>query len=168
VDVKGIGILVRGPSGSGKSETVLGLIERGASLVADDVVHFRALEGRELIGSAPEMSRYHMEVRGLGIINVPGVFGIGTMRLEKRLDMVIELLPTSDLNEVDRVGIRRKSYQILGIRVPLVEVPVAPGRDIPMLVEVAALDAKLRSMGHDSALEFNKKLLKMMKDKRIN
>ena len=90
------------------------------------------------------------------------------MRLEKRLDMVIELLPTSDLNEVDRVGIRRQSYQILGIRVPLVEVPVAPGRDIPMLVEVAALDAKLRSMGHDSALEFNKKLLKMMKDKRIN
>ncbi len=166
VDVMGIGILIRGASGTGKSETVLSLLRRGASLVSDDMVYFRNFEGREIIGEAPELGQNHMEVRGLGIINVPALFGVGTVRTEKRLDLVITLRPADMMNEVDRIGLDRGYYNLLGMKVPHVELPVAPGRDIAQLVEVAALDQKLKSLGHDSAVEFNKKLLKMMRERR--
>ena len=166
VDAMGIGILIRGASGTGKSETVLSLVRRGASLVADDMVHVRNIEGRELIGTPMELGRSHMEVRGLGIVNVPALFGIGSIRTEKRLDLVVTLRKAEDMNEVDRIGLDRKYYPLLGIKVPLVEIPVAPGRDIAQLVEVAALDQKLKALGHDSAIEFNKKLLKMMRERR--
>ncbi|MFK5922944.1 MAG: HPr(Ser) kinase/phosphatase [Verrucomicrobiota bacterium] len=166
VDVMGIGILIRGASGTGKSETVLSLLRRGASLVSDDMVYFRNFEGREIIGEAPELGQNHMEVRGLGIINVPALFGVGTIRTEKRLDLVITLRPADMMNEVDRIGLDRGYYNLLGMKVPHVELPVAPGRDIAQLVEVAALDQKLKSLGHDSAVEFNKKLLKMMRERR--
>ena len=168
VDTMGIGILIRGASGTGKSETVLSLVRRGASLVADDVVHVRNIEGRELIGAPMELGRSHMEVRGLGIINVPALFGIGSIRTEKRLDLVITLRPAEDLHDVDRIGLDRKTYTLLGLKVPHVEIPVAPGRDTAQLVEVAALDQKLKTLGHDSAIEFNKKLLKMMRDRRTS
>ncbi|MFV1994067.1 MAG: HPr(Ser) kinase/phosphatase [Verrucomicrobiales bacterium] len=168
VDVRGIGILIRGPSGCGKSESVLGLLARGASLVADDLVQFRNVEGREILGRAHELGRNHMEVRGLGIINVPALFGVGTIRLEKRLDLVITLRPLEDLNELERTGLDRKRFHLLGLRIPHVELPVAPGRDIAQLIEVAALDQKMKSFGHDSSLDFNKKLLKIMRNKRIN
>jgi HPr kinase/phosphorylase len=166
VDVMGIGILIRGASGTGKSETVLGLLRRGASLVADDTVRLRNIEGREIIGTAPDLGRTHMEVRGLGIINVAALFGIGTFRTEKRLDLVISLRPSEELNDVDRTGLDRKTYTLLGMKLPLIELPVAPGRDMAQLIEVAALDQKLKSLGHDSAVEFNKKLLKMMRERR--
>ncbi len=168
VDVKGIGVLIRGESGAGKSEAVLGLLERGASLVADDVVRLRSLEGRELVGTALEVGRYHMEVRGLGIINVPAMFGASSMRMEKRLDVVVTLRPLEALDEVERVGVRKRKYDILGIKVPHVVLPVAPGRDMARLVEVAALDQKLKTFGHDSAVEFDKKLLKTLAEKRKN
>lgn len=166
VDVMGIGILIRGDSGTGKSETVLALLRRGASLVADDLVRFRNIEGREIIGTAPELGRSHMEVRGLGIINVAALFGIGTFRTEKRLDLVVTLRHSEDMDGVDRVGLDRKHFSLLGMKMPLVELPVAPGRDMAQLIEVAALDQKLKSVGHDSAVEFNKKLLKMMRERR--
>jgi HPr kinase/phosphorylase len=168
VDVQGIGVMVRGNSGTGKSECVLGLIDRGASLVADDVTRFRAIEGRELIGSAPSAGRYHMEVRGLGIINVPAIFGAASMRVEKRLDLVVTLKPVEEAGDIERVGIRKKTYEILGIRIPHVELLVAPGRDMAGLVEVAALDQKLKTFGHDSAVEFDKKLLKIMAERRLS
>ncbi|MCB1231395.1 MAG: HPr(Ser) kinase/phosphatase [Verrucomicrobiae bacterium] len=166
VDVMGIGILIRGDSGSGKSETVLALLRRGASLVSDDTVRLRNLENRELIGTAPELGRTHMEVRGLGIINVAALFGIGTFRTEKRLDLVVTLKPSEELENLDRSGLDRKHLNLLGLRIPHVELPVAPGRDMAQLIEVAALDQKLKSLGHDSAVEFNKKLLKMMRERR--
>lgn len=166
VDTMGIGILIRGASGTGKSETVLSLVRRGASLVADDVVQFRNIEGRELIGSPIELGRSHMEVRGLGIINVPALFGVGSIRTEKRLDLVISLRHADDMNEMDRIGLDRKTFTLLGLKVPHVELPVAPGRDTAQLVEVAALDQKLKALGHDSAIEFNKKLLKKMRERR--
>ena len=168
VDVRGIGILVRGSSGCGKSEAVLGLLERGASIVADDLVQFRGIEGREIIGMAPDLGRNHMEVRGLGIINVGALFGIGSIRLEKRLDLVITLQPVDEMEEIERVGLEKKIFPLLGLKIPHVELPVGPGRDMAKLIEVAALDQKLKSFGHDSAVEFNKKLLKIMRDKRIN
>jgi len=118
VDILGIGTLVRGSSGIGKSECVLGLIERGHSLVSDDVTRLRAIEGRELIGTAPDLTRYHMEVRGLGIIDVTAIFGIGSVRSEKRLDLIVTLKDWQELEEVDRIGLEQEYYEILGILCP--------------------------------------------------
>jgi len=162
VDILGIGVLIRGKSGIGKSECVLGLIERGHSLVADDVTRMTSLEGRELMATAPELTRNHMEVRGIGIINVANIFGIGSIRIEKRLDLVVTLKDWHELEEVDRIGLDRESYEILGLQVPHVTIPVKPGRDIARLIEVAAMDQKLKGLGQNSAVEFNNKLLNLM------
>ena len=166
VDIMGIGTLVRGSSGVGKSECVLGLIERGYSLVSDDITRFRAMEGRELIGTSPELTRCHMEVRGLGIINVMSIFGIGSIRTEKRLDLIVTLKDWQELEEVDRIGLDQEYYEILGVLVPHVTVPVRVGRDLARLVEVAALDQKLKSMGQNSAVAFNQKLMHSMELKK--
>src|SRR6202045_4359213 len=162
VDILGIGVLIRGASGIGKSECVLGLIERGYSLVADDVTRITSLEGRELMATAPDLTRNHMEVRGIGIINVASVFGIGSIRIEKRLDLVVTLEEWESVKEIERVGIERESYQILGLKVPHVTIPVRPGRDIARLIEVAAMDQKLKGLGQNSAVDFNAKLLNLM------
>ena len=166
VDIMGIGVLIRGSSGIGKSECVLGLIERGYSLVSDDITRFRNLEGRELIGNSKELTRFHMEVRGIGIINVAAVFGAGSVRPEKQLNLVVTLKDWHDVEEIDRLGIDRETYEILGIPIPHVTIPVKSGRDLARLVEVAALDHKLKSMGHDTAREFNERLLRAMKPAR--
>jgi HPr kinase/phosphorylase len=147
VDILGVGVLIRGVSGIGKSESVLQLIERGYSLVADDV------------------TRYHMEVRGIGIINVASIFGIGAVRVEKRLDLVVTLKDWNDMEEVDRTGLDREFYEILDIKVPHITIPVRPGRDLARLIEVAAMDQKLKSLGSNAALEFNTKLLNLMEKK---
>jgi HPr kinase/phosphorylase len=162
VDILGVGVLIRGSSGVGKSEAVLGLIERGYSLVADDVTRVKSVEGRELMATAPELTRYHMEVRGIGIINVVSIFGIGAIRIEKRLDLVLTLKDWQELEEVDRIGLDREIYEILKIQVPHVTIPVRPGRDIARLIEVAAMDQKLKGMGLNSAVEFNEKFLGLM------
>ncbi|MDQ6623473.1 MAG: HPr(Ser) kinase/phosphatase [Verrucomicrobiota bacterium] len=162
VDVLGVGVLIRGASGVGKSEAVLGLIERGYSLVADDVTRIKSFEGRELMCTAPELTRYHMEVRGIGIINVAAIFGIGSIREEKRLDLVVTLKDWNELEEVDRIGLDREFYEVLTLKVPHVTIPVRPGRDTARLVEVAAMDQKLKSVGRNSAVEFNEKLLNLM------
>ncbi len=166
VDILGIGVLIRGASGVGKSECVLGLIERGYSLVSDDVTRIKSLEGRELMATAPDLTRYHMEVRGIGIINVVSVFGIGAIRIEKRLDLVVTLKDWQELEEVDRIGLDREVYEILKIQVPHITIPVRPGRDIARLIEVAAMDQKLKGLGLNSALEFNNKLIGLMEAQR--
>jgi len=168
VDVLGVGILIRGDSGSGKSECVLSLLRRGASLVADDLVIMRNIENREIIATALELGRSHMEVRGLGIINVGALFGVGSIRMEKRLDLVVSLKTGEDMGQVDRLGIDQKRFSLLGLSMPEVELPVVAGRDIAQLIEVAALEQKLRGFGLNSAVEFNKNLLKFMRDQRIN
>ena len=161
VDYRGIGVLVMGKSGAGKSETAIGLLEKGAALVADDMVHVKGLGG-ELIASSPELSRGFIEMRGIGIINVANLYGLSAIRPKKRLDMIVTLKGQADLNEVDRLGIKRKQFEILGIKVPNVEIPVAPGRDTARLVSVAALDLQLRKLGYDMADEFNQRLLAKM------
>src|SRR3989440_6995277 len=128
-DILGVGVLIRGTSGIGKSESVLQLIERGYSLVADDVTRITSLEGRELMATAPEMTRYHMEVRGIGIINVASVFGIGAIRVEKRLDMVVTLKDWNEMEEVDRTGLDREFYEILDIKMPHVTILLRTARD---------------------------------------
>ncbi len=165
MEVQGVGLLIRGSSGVGKSECVLGLIERGYSLIADDVTRLKSIEGRELIGSAPELTRNHIEVRGLGIINVAAIFGVKSIRLEKRLDLVVTLKDWSEIEEIDRIGLETEHYRILGIDVPHVTIPVRVGRDVSRLVEVAALDQKLKSLGQNCAMEFNQRLLRAMKSR---
>ena len=166
VDVLGMGTLIRGASGIGKSECVLGLIERGYSIVSDDITRFRSMEGLELLGMSDPLSRYHMEVRGIGIINIASIFGVGAVRREKRLDFVVTLKDWHEVEDVDRIGLDRDTYEILGIKVPHVTLPVRSGRDLGRLVEVAALDQKLKDMGENSAVEFNQKLLHMISERR--
>ncbi len=163
MDIMGVGTLICGASGIGKSECVLGLIERGYSLVSDDMTRFRAVEGRELIGTSPELTRYHMEVRGIGIINVSAIFGAGAIRMEKKLDLMVTLKDWQDMEEVDRIGLDQVYADILGIKVPEITIPVKVGRDLGRLIEVAALDCKLKSLGRNSAVEFNQRLLDSMK-----
>src|SRR5438045_6746494 len=136
VDILGVGVLIRGASGIGKSECVLGLIERGYSLVADDVTRITMLEGRELMATAPALTRNHMEVRGIGIIDVSKVFGIGSIRVEKRLDLVVTLKDWQEVDEVDRIGLDREYYESLALRVPHVPIPGRPGLDMARVIEV--------------------------------
>jgi HPr kinase/phosphorylase len=163
VDILGIGVLIRGESGIGKSESVLALLERGYSLVSDDVTRIRLIEGRDLIGTSSETTRYHMEIRGLGIINVPAVFGVAAVRPEKNVNLVVTLMDWNKMENVDRIGLERQTYTILGIALPLIVIPVRPGRDIARLIEVAALDQKLKSLGHNAAREFNERLIERMR-----
>ena len=158
VDFRGVGVLIMGDSGVGKSEIALGLLERGGALVADDLVTIKNVNG-ELTASSKEFSRGFIEMRGIGIINVANVFGLGSIRVEKRLDLVITLKPYADLNKVDRLGVNRKTYTILDKEITHVEIPVAPGRDTTRLVAVTCLDQQLRNMGYDMAAEFNQRLL---------
>ena len=165
VDMRGVGVLIIGKSGSGKSETAIGLLERGASLVADDMVRVKYVGG-ELVATSPDLSRGYMEIRGIGIVNVANLYGLASIRPDKRLDLVVTLKPYADLNEVDRLGMQQKTHEILGQQVSHVEIPVAPGRDTARMVTIAALDQQLRRLGYNMADEFNQRLLNhMAKDK---
>lgn len=161
VDYRGIGILIMGRSGSGKSETAIGLLEKGAALVADDVVYI-SQKGGELLTRSKDFARGYLEMRGIGIINVANLYGLSAIRPEKKLDLVVELKPETDLNKVDRLGLEQKKYRILDTNVPFIEIPVAPGRDTARLVGVAALDLQLRKGGFNMADEFNQRLLEQM------
>lgn len=167
VDVQGIGVLVQGKSGCGKSESVIGLLQRGASLVADDAVRLRLIEEREIIGSAPEMTRNMIEIRGLGILNVAALFGVGSVRMSKRLDLAVNLVHLAESNDLERVGMAAQTTDIMGLSVAKVDIPVAPGRDVAGLIELAALNYKLRTFGYNSAVEFDQRLLKKMADDQI-
>lgn len=163
VDFRGVGVLIMGESGAGKSEVAIGLLERGGALVADDMVIIRQVGG-ELEASTKDFSRGFIEMRGVGIINVANIFGLGSIRPRKRLDLVVTLKPHSDLNNVDRLGVNRKTYRILDHEVTHVEIPVAPGRDTTRLVAITCLEHQLRCLGYDMAAEFNQRLLDKMAD----
>lgn len=162
VDIQGVGVIVQGDSGIGKSEAVLGLVERGYSLVADDVVLLHLREGWELIGTAKSEGRNLMEVRGIGIINVAATFGVGAVRREKRVDVLVELKNWDDDREADRLGLDQVYEELLGIQVPRMTIPVRPGRDLARLIEVAAFQTKLKISGYNAAEEFTKRLAERM------
>lgn len=166
VDIMGMGVIIKGESGIGKSESVLALIERGYSLVSDDVVLVTLLEGHELIGRSPELTRNCMEVRGIGIINVQLMFGIRSIRNEKRVDLVVTLKEWDKVEEIDRLGMEEEYTYILGVRVPHITIPVRPGRDIARLIEVAALYTKLKATGYNAATELNERLVRKMSEEK--
>ena len=159
LDIRGIGTLICGESGVGKSECALALIERGHSLVADDLTYVKRMSDDRLIGSPAELSRGYMECRGLGIINVAELFGVRSVRLKKQIDLVINFISWNPDIYEERTGLDEKFQEILDIKVPLVEILVRPGRDMARLVEVAAMIQVFKQMGHDSAAEFNERLI---------
>jgi HPr kinase/phosphorylase len=165
VDILGIGVIIRGESGIGKSEAVLALIERGYSLVADDVVKVVLTDSREIICTSSQLTRDHMEVRGIGIINVAQMFGVKAIRKEKSLDLIVSLKHWEEVQDVDRLGLEQEYVKVLGIDVPHVTIPVRPGRDLARLVEVAAFQVKLRKSGYNAAEELNQRLLAQMAQK---
>jgi HPr kinase/phosphorylase len=159
VEVDGIGALLEGEPGIGKSEIALALIKRGHSLVADDTTILTRDSTGAIQGSAVEITKEHMEIRGLGIIHVPNLFGVASMRGAMRLDLIIRMIkPSEGEDEIDRTGLDTASRNVLGVDVPLVTVPVAAGRDLTNVVEVAALNQRLKQMGHDSARELDDRL----------
>jgi HPr kinase/phosphorylase len=151
VDVLGLGVLIAGESGIGKSECALDLIVRGHRLVADDTVEVRRRQETILIGTCPELTRYHMELRGLGVINIMELFGVASTRSSKRVELVVQLERWDPSREYERLGLDDDLYEILGLRVPLIRMPVAPGRNIAILVEVAARNQLLKARGHHAA-----------------
>src|SRR5579883_1564970 len=162
VDILGVGVIIRGESGIGKSESVLALIERGYSLVADDITKVTLVDGREVIGTSAEVTRNHMEVRGIGIINVAAMFGVKSIRHEKGVDLVVTLKLWNEVEDVDRLGIEQEYVNILGIDIPHITIPVRPGRDLARLIEVAAFQTKLKSSGYNPAKELNDRLISRM------
>lgn len=162
LDVKGIGVLIRGDSGIGKSECALGLIDHGHSLVADDHVNCVKMNDQKIVGSGSELNRGYMECRGIGIINVAEIFGIRCVRLEKTIDLVVTFIEWQPGTVEDRTGLERNYFDILGIQIPNFVIPVRPGRDMARLVEVSAMVLALRRMGHDGAKDFNDKLIAHM------
>jgi HPr kinase/phosphorylase len=162
VDILGVGVLIRGESGIGKSEAVLALIERGYSLVSDDVTKVILLDGREVVGTCAELTRDHMEIRGIGIINVAMMFGIKSIRNKKRLDLVVTLKLWDEVGDVERIGLDEEFEKVLGVDIPHIVIPVRPGRDLARLIEVAAFQTKLKMSGHNAAQELNDRLIAHM------
>jgi HPr kinase/phosphorylase len=162
VDILGIGVIIRGESGIGKSESVLALIERGYSLVSDDITRVTLIDGHEIMGTSSEVTRNHMEVRGIGIINVADMFGVRSIRTQKSVDLVITLKPWDEVPDVERLGMEQEFVKILGVPVPHMIIPVRPGRDLARLIEVAAFHVKLRSAGRNPAKELNDRVLAQM------
>ncbi len=158
LDILGLGVLIVGESGIGKSECALDLIVRGHRLVADDTVEIRRRAETILIGTCPELTRHHMELRGLGLINVKDLFGIASTRSSKRLELVVQLERWDQSREYERLGLDDDYYEVLGLRVPLIRMPVAPGRSIATLVEVAARNQLLRARGHHAARDLADRL----------
>ncbi len=165
VDILGVGVIIRGESGIGKSECVLALIERGYSLVSDDVTKVTLVDGREVVGTSAELTRNHMEVRGIGIINVAAMFGVRSVRGEKRVDLVVTLKVWNEVEDVDRLGMEEDYVKILGVPIPHIVIPVRPGRDLARLVEVAAFQTKLKAAGYNPAKELDDRLIARMRGK---
>ncbi len=161
VEVYGIGILLTGHSGVGKSECALELVERGHRLVADDIVEIRCVNGNSVLGQgANTLISHHMEIRGLGIINIAQMYGVGSIRDQKEIQLVIRLEEWDNSRVYDRVGNNLETVDFLGVQVPSIEIPVKPGRNLPIIIEAAAMNERLKSRGYNSARDFNQNILK--------
>ena len=168
VEAFGIGILLQGKSSVGKSETALGMIERGHRLISDDIVRINRKEEEILIGSGPELNRHLLEIRGIGIINVAHLFGAVSVKNQVKLDIIIHLEEWNDTHFYDRIGLEERFTSILNTPIPTYMLPVKPGRDVILLLETTVLNHRLKKMGYDSAKDFNIKLLdKISKRKKV-
>ena len=162
VEVYGEGVLLLGDSGIGKSETAIELVKRGHRLIADDAVEIKRVSDKTLVGSAPEIIRHYVELRGIGIVDVRRLFGMGAVKETERIDLVIQLENWVEGKMYDRMGMEDETINILGIEVPCITLPVRPGRNLAIILEVAAMNHRQKRMGYNTAEEFNKKLMEQM------
>ena len=162
VEVYGEGLLLLGDSGVGKSETAIELVKRGHRLIADDAVEIKRVSEKTLVGSAPEMIRHYVELRGIGIVDVRRLFGMGAIKDTERIDLVIQLENWIEGKMYDRFGMDEEHVNILGLEIPSVTVPVRPGRNLAIILEIAAMNNRQKRMGYNTAAEFNKKLMIQM------
>lgn len=167
VEVSGIGILIQGASGVGKSEAALALVERGHRLVADDMVEIRRVSGNILMGKGAGVSSHHMEIRGLGIINITHLFGVGAIRDTKQIQIVVQLEEWDSSKAYDRIGAEENTIEILEAKVPYLLIPVKPGRNISILIETAAMNERLKKMGYYSAKEFSRNVRRWLESESI-
>ena len=161
VEVYGIGILILGDSGIGKSETAIELVKRGHRLIADDAVEIRKVSDKTLVASAPELIRYYIELRGIGIVDVRRLFGIGSVKDTEKVELIIQLEPWVEGKMYDRMGLKQDVTDLMGIEIPTVLIPVRPGRNLAVIIEIAAMNHRQKAMGYNTAEEFNQRLLKM-------
>ncbi len=166
-EVFGVGVLILGKSGVGKSEATLGLISKGHRLVCDDVVKLMLTESGIIVGEGAKMTRHFMELRGIGIINVQTLFGVGCIKESKKVELVVTLEKWNSEKEYERLGMENKYIDLLGVKVPHIVIPVQPGRDLISLIEVAALNYRLKKLGINPALELNNKLVEIMQQRSI-
>lgn len=164
VSVYGEGILILGESGVGKSETAMELLKRGHRLIADDAVELRAVSDLTIVGSAPDLIRYLIELRGIGLVDVRHIFGMGAVMDTSRIDFVVQLESWDESKHYDRLGLETQEYDILGHKIPSVTIPVCPGRNLAIIIEVAAANNRQKRSGYNAAEEFNRRLLKHMNE----
>lgn len=161
VEVYGEGVLILGDSGVGKSETAIELIKRGHRFIADDAVELKRVSAKTIVGSAPELIKYYIELRGIGIVDVRRIFGMGSVKETEKIDMVIKLEPWEKGKEYDRFGLVSEYTDIMGIKIPTSTIPVQPGRNLAVIIEIAAMNNRQKKMGYNTAEEFDKKLISM-------
>ena len=159
VEVYGEGVLILGESGIGKSETAIALVERGHRLIADDAVEIKRVSAKTLVGSAPSLIKHYVELRGIGIIDVRRIYGMGAIKDTEKIDLVIHLEPWVEGKMYERFGLDDQTYNILGIEIPSITVPVRPGRSLPIILEIAAMNHRQKKMGYNTAAELEKQLL---------
>ena len=162
VEVYGEGILILGDSGVGKSETAIELVKRGHRLIADDAVEIKRVSAKTLVGSAPEIIRHYVELRGIGIVDVKRLFGMGAVKDTEKIDLIINLEQWINGKMYDRLGLDNEKMDILGIEIPSITIPVKPGRNLAIILEIAAMNNRQKRMGYNTAEEFNKRLLEQM------
>ncbi len=158
VEVYGEGILIYGDSGVGKSETAIELVKRGHRLVADDAVELRKVSNRSIVGTSPENIRHFIELRGIGIINVARVYGVGAVKVSEKIDLVVKLEAWDQSKNYQRTGLETETTEILGVSIPCTEIPVMPGRNLAVILETAAINNRQKKMGYNAAEELLKKL----------
>ena len=162
VEVYGEGLLLLGDSGVGKSETAIELVKRGHRLIADDAVEIKRVSAKTLVGEAPAIIRHYVELRGIGIVDVRRLFGMGSVKNSERIDLVINLEPWVQGKMYDRLGLENQIVDILGVKVPGITIPVKPGRNLAIILEIAAMNNRQKKMGYNTAEEFNRKLMGQM------
>lgn len=162
VEVYGEGILITGDSGVGKSETAIELIKRGHRFIADDAVELRRVSAKAIVGTAPEILKYYIELRGIGIVDVRRLFGMGSVKATEKVDMIIHLEPWVQGKMYDRLGLDNDFTDIMGIKIPTTTIPVKPGRNLAIIFEIAAMNNRQKKMGYNTAEEFNQKLMQSM------
>ena len=158
MEVYGEGVLLVGESGIGKSEAAVELLKRGHRLIADDAVEIRKISGSQLVGTAPELIRNYIELRGIGIINVAKLFGVGAVKQENEINLVVNIVHWNTKENYDRLGLEEQNMEILGVKVPMNTIPITPGRNLAVILEVAAMNNRQRKMGYNPALEFTEQM----------